>query len=512
MATTTTARIRRRVFAYRAIFSLILGGLALLSTMPSAEAAKPTTWIVIDAGNGQILSQNSPDALNYPASLTKMMTLFLTFEALEQHRISLGQSLPVSRHAAAQAPSKLGLRAGDTITVRELILSIVTHSANDSAVVLAEGLAGSEPAFATRMNRNARALGMTRTNFRNASGLPNPFQYTTARDLSKLSLALYRTFPKEYSYFGTESFTYNGATYGNHNHLMEAFEGMDGIKTGFINASGFNLAASAVRDHRRLIGVIMGGHSAESRDMEMAALLDDGFGHRSAGGQGRVTVAANTPIEPATPPPSAKIARPAAPPQQIAQEELPAPAAPKSLPRLRNGDGLSVISAAVLDEEPAPAPKAQKHVYRSAAVHHRRGKHRRVQVAHNRHRLRRGVELASAEQPAPSHHHRHVASAKHHHATEHRYASSHHHNRHYAANHRGGRGASGQRSASMHHQNRNVKSASAAKAAGAKQHKHGVACGGWNGSTKPCPPSQRGPRHDNVRDASIGATSRPPSS
>src|SRR6185312_13032140 len=308
----------RRSFILGAIVTLLLSGLSL-----RADAHKPTTWIILDT-DGHILSQHDPDALNYPASLTKMMTLFLTFDALEHHRIALTTEFPVSRHAAAQSPSKLGLRPGSTISVRDLILSVVTHSANDSAVVLAEGLGGSEAAFAVQMNHQARLLGMTRTNFRNASGLPNPFQYTTASDLSKLALALYRTFPREYSYFSTEEFTYQGHTYGTHNHLMSAFQGMDGIKTGFINASGFNLAASAVRNNRRLVGVIMGGRSAESRDMEMASLLDDGFAHRGPGTPTPVAVAANEP-----------------------------PKNPEHLP-LRNGDNLSVIASNVTATPIAP--------------------------------------------------------------------------------------------------------------------------------------------------------------
>ncbi len=223
-----------------------------------------------------ILAQD-PDAQNYPASLTKMMTLYLTFQSLEQGKISLGQRFTVSQHAAAQVPSKLGLRPGETITVHDLIFSIVTHSANDSAVVLAENLAGSEPAFALRMTREAHRLGMMHTNFANASGLPNTANVTTPRDLAVLARALYRDFPQDYHYFSTEEFTFHGATYANHNHLMSSYPGMDGIKTGYIHAEGFNLAASAVRDGRRLIAVVMGGELAHSRDMKMAALLNTAF-------------------------------------------------------------------------------------------------------------------------------------------------------------------------------------------------------------------------------------------
>jgi D-alanyl-D-alanine carboxypeptidase len=209
-----------------------------------------------------------------------MMTLYLTFEALEHHRISLDTVFPVSPHAAAQEPTKLNLVAGQSIAVHDLILGLVTQSANDAAVVLSEGLGGTEAAFAEKMTRTARAMGMDNTTFHNASGLPNPFQKTTARDLSKLARRIYLDFPREYAYFSTTSFTYHGVTYGNHNHLMSAFAGMDGIKTGFIHASGFNLAASAVRNNRRLIGVVMGGTSAHARDMKMASLLNAAFDGR----------------------------------------------------------------------------------------------------------------------------------------------------------------------------------------------------------------------------------------
>ena len=233
--------------------------------------------IIIDAQTGKIVSEHDADRPDYPASLTKMMTLYLTFQALEQGRISLNDVFTVSLHASRQVPSKLGLRPGQRISVRDLILAIVTHSANDAAVTLAENLGGSESAFAQRMTVAAHALGMTATTFRNASGLPTPPNISTARDLAILARALWHDYPKEYRFFATEQFTYNGATYETHNHLMESFAGMDGIKTGYIHASGFNLAASAVRNGRRLIGVIMGGSSAHARDLQMASLLDDGF-------------------------------------------------------------------------------------------------------------------------------------------------------------------------------------------------------------------------------------------
>ena len=213
----------------------------------------------------------------YPASLTKMMTLYLTFSALNEGRLSLDQRVPVSAHAAAQAPSKLWLKPGDSVPVQALILALVTRSANDAAVVLAEALAGSETDFAERMTETARRLGMNDTNFRNASGLPDPLQRTTARDLARLSLALYQDFPREYAYFSIREFEFRGQTITTHNHMLNSYEGSDGIKTGFMRASGFNLAASAERYGHRLIGVVLGSPSWPVRDKEMAALFDRGF-------------------------------------------------------------------------------------------------------------------------------------------------------------------------------------------------------------------------------------------
>ncbi len=239
--------------------------------------------IVIDVETGRVLSAVNADAITYPASLTKMMTLYLTFEALNAGKLRLDQYLPVSVEAASRAPTKLGLSPGGTVGVQDLILGLVTRSANDAASVLAEGLGGSEAAFAEQMTRKARQLGMTSTVYRNASGLPDPDQYTTARDEAQLALSLYRDFPREYRYFATRQFYFRGSIIHNHNHLLDWYEGADGIKTGYIGASGFNLAASAVRNGHRLIGVIMGGPSAGTRDREMAALLDRGFEEVGAG-------------------------------------------------------------------------------------------------------------------------------------------------------------------------------------------------------------------------------------
>lgn len=233
--------------------------------------------IVIDANTDTVISQDRPDRLLHPASMSKLMTLYLAFDALEAGRISLQRTFPVSAHAESMSPTKLNLVAGQKISVEDLILSMVTLSANDSAVVLAEGLGGSEDRFAQLMTRKAHQLGMVNSNFRNANGLPDPGQISTARDMAILCRALIRHFPQYYHYFSVREFTYNGIEHANHNHLMSRYEGMDGLKTGLTNASGFNLAASAVRNGRRLIGVVFGGTSAVQRDDYMAALLDDGF-------------------------------------------------------------------------------------------------------------------------------------------------------------------------------------------------------------------------------------------
>jgi D-alanyl-D-alanine carboxypeptidase len=285
------------------------GGGAAGYTAPTFE------WVLLDAETGQILSEQNADELTYPASLTKMMTLYLTFEALNQARIRLDQTFYVSPYAASRAPSKLGLTPGDSVPVRDLILGVVTKSANDAATVLAEGLAGSESNFARYMTAKARQLGMDHTWYQNASGLPDPGQRTTARDVARLALALYHQFPREYRYFATREFEFRGETVRSHNHLLDWYQGADGIKTGFINASGFNLAASAVRDGHRLIGVIMGGRTWRSRDEEMASLLDQGFAamaRRPAAPQTAPLVAAAAPVA-AAPAAPAPVSAPAAP-------------------------------------------------------------------------------------------------------------------------------------------------------------------------------------------------------
>ncbi len=286
--------------------------------------------IVVDANTDTVISQQNADRLLHPASMSKLMTLYLTFEALEAGRITLQRMLPVSQHAESMSPTKLGLIAGQRISVEDAILSLITQSANDAAVVLAEGLGGSEDRFGQLMTRKAHQLGMVNTNFRNSNGLPDPAQISTARDMAILCRALIRHFPQYYHYFSVREFTYNGNVYANHNHLMSRYEGMDGLKTGLTNASGFNLAASAVRGGRRLIGVVFGGTSAVQRDDYMAAMLDQGF--QKVGGVA-MTTALPPPVPRHKPSEGAPAAEPAPQPQVAAAlPPTPVPLAPTSVP------------------------------------------------------------------------------------------------------------------------------------------------------------------------------------
>src|SRR5215470_10725342 len=233
--------------------------------------------IVVDAESGNVLYDSNSGARTYPASLTKMMTLYLLFEAIEAKQVKLDDTLPVSAHAAVQPATDLGLRAGQGISVEKAILGLIVHSANDVAVVVAEALGGTESQFAAMMTKKARQLGMTSTTYRNASGLPDPGQLTSARDMAVLARALITRFPGFYPYFATESFTYLGRVYTTHNRLVMHYPGADGLKTGYIRASGYNVATSATRNGRRIVAVIMGGRSAFARDAQMMALLDQGF-------------------------------------------------------------------------------------------------------------------------------------------------------------------------------------------------------------------------------------------
>lgn len=239
---------------------------------------------VVDASSGQVLYQVDGGGLRHPASLTKMMTLYLLFDAMKKGRVSLDTMFPVSTKAASAAPTNINLTAGDRITVKTAIESLVVRSANDSAMVVAEGIGGSQEGFAQMMNRKARQLGMTSTQFYNPSGLPDARQVTTAYDMARLGIALKRDFPEYYHYFSIREFTYRGQNYTGHNRLLGRYPGADGIKTGYTNASGFNLVTSARRGGTRLVAVVLGGTTAGARDQRMMDLLDRTFAAKAGGG------------------------------------------------------------------------------------------------------------------------------------------------------------------------------------------------------------------------------------
>lgn len=260
------------------VLATLLAGLLLAAAPAWAQIGSARySSIVIEAGSGRVLSAVAPDELRHPASLTKMMTLYLVFEALRDRRISLSQNVPISSHAAAQSPTKLGLVPGARLSVEEAILGLAVKSANDAAAALGEMLGGDEERFAQMMTLRARALGMSRSVFRNASGLPHPDQWTTARDMATLGRRLAHDFPEQYRYFAAPSFRFRGKTIMTHDHLLATYQGADGIKTGYTDASGFNLVTSAVRGGTRLVGVVLGAARAPERDLHMVSLLNQAY-------------------------------------------------------------------------------------------------------------------------------------------------------------------------------------------------------------------------------------------
>tara|TARA_R110000868_G_scaffold357702_2_gene619220 strand:- start:651 stop:2381 length:1731 start_codon:yes stop_codon:yes gene_type:complete len=268
-----------RLFAHVAACTVAL---ALCLTSFSADAANrkrkafvPTSAsLVMDAYSGRVLYSSNADTQCYPASLTKVMTLYLLFEKLEQGKVTLNTKLKVSHHAAAQAPSRLGLKPGETIRVEDAILALVTKSANDIAVVVAEYIGDTEGDFAELMTAKAKKIGMSRTRYMNASGLPNRSQLTTARDQATLAHRIQIDFPQYYGYFSTKTFAWDGRVFKNHNHLLGKYDGINGLKTGYTAASGFNLTTTVKRDGKSVIGVVLGGKTARARDLQMVAILD----------------------------------------------------------------------------------------------------------------------------------------------------------------------------------------------------------------------------------------------
>jgi D-alanyl-D-alanine carboxypeptidase len=263
---------------------LMLAAFAMVPMASAPATAASYAGIVVDAKTGKVLYGHREDARQAPASLTKMMTLYMLFEAMQAGKVSKKTRIKVSKHAASMAPSKLGIKAGGSVSAEQAILALVTKSANDVAAAVGEHLGGTESAFAKMMTAKARALGMDSTVFRNASGLPASGQLTTARDMARLGVALREHFPQYYGYFATRVFTYGKARMGNHNRLLGVVKGMDGIKTGYTRASGFNLVSSVERDGRSIVAVVLGGKSGKSRNEQMRTIIDKHIGKASRGG------------------------------------------------------------------------------------------------------------------------------------------------------------------------------------------------------------------------------------
>lgn len=309
-------------FSNRAITKgLLAAAVSLLSLflLNPAQANPRYSSIVIDAESGAVLHQDSADAIRYPASLTKMMTLYMLFEAMERGKMTLDTPMKVSAHAAGMPQTNIGLRAGDSLKVRDAIPALVVRSANDAAAVVAEALGSSEANFGRMMTDKARQLGMRSTTFRNASGLPNGEQKTTARDMVTLATRLMKDFPKYYHYFSTQSFSYKGVTYNSHNRMVRNVPGVDGLKTGFIRASGFNVATSAKRGNRRVVAVVMGGHTAAARDQHMAQLIDRSL---NPGSRANQVASQKTPTR-VTTAAAAKASAPAPAPAQKPHQQQP---------------------------------------------------------------------------------------------------------------------------------------------------------------------------------------------
>lgn len=331
-----------------ALFVALAGGLF----SGSAYANPKFAAVTVDARTGKLLFAENADSIRHPASLTKIMTLYILFQELERGRLTLNSPIRISARAAGMAPSKLGVRAGNSITVETAIRALVVKSANDVAAAVAENISGSESAFAQRMTRTARDIGMSKTTFLNASGLPNPKQVTTARDMATLGLRVMRDFPQYYPYFRAQSFVFAGRTIRGHNRLLGSYDGTDGIKTGYINASGFNLVSSVRRGEKRLVGVVMGGRTGASRDAYMKSMLTKYFPKATNGktiaayagsSKGAIAVAET---------PAASEAGETAQPKQVVRKE----AASKRLTKRKNQVDENQVAAA---EPEAAQPSEQ---------------------------------------------------------------------------------------------------------------------------------------------------------
>ena len=320
-----------------------------------ATYTPPYAAMVVDGNSGRVLYANQEHALRHPASVTKVMTLYMLFEQLEKGRFSLDDEIEISSHAASMSPSKLGLRPGSTISVEDAIKAIVTKSANDIAAAVGEAVGGSEARFAQMMTAKAQSLGMSRTFYANASGLPDTRQVTTAHDLILLGRSIQERFPRYYAYFSTHQFTFRGQTMGNHNHLLGQVEGMDGIKTGYTNASGFNLLTSVKRGNRRIFSVVLGGKSAAGRDRIMANLIEEHLDSASPNKTTMVAQAESASESKPAPTVAALVEKPK--PAVIANPSRPAEDRTASIPAGKVSDG-STRQAAASQVTPGGAPKA----------------------------------------------------------------------------------------------------------------------------------------------------------
>jgi D-alanyl-D-alanine carboxypeptidase len=324
---------------------LLASLLIVLALAATAEANSKYASFVIDANTGKTLYSRDADAPRYPASLTKMMTLYLLFEAMEQGKVSKGTRIVFSKHAASMPPTKLGVPAGKSISVETAIYSLVTKSANDAAAAIAEHLGGTESNFAKMMTAKARALGMSKTTFRNASGLPNSRQQTTARDMATLGIALQEHFPKQFEYFSTRSFKYGRTHFRNHNRLLGNVRGVDGIKTGYTRASGFNLVASVHTGGRSIVAVVMGGKTGASRDAHMRQLIAETVNKGSKRKRGMLvareglTNFADAPVEIA----------------ELPASEIPVPVRPDRADEADAAVTEAVVASAAAEPTPRPA-------------------------------------------------------------------------------------------------------------------------------------------------------------
>ncbi|WP_395023070.1 D-alanyl-D-alanine carboxypeptidase [Dongia sp.] len=326
--------------------------LAVVSLSGQAFAKPVASSIMVDAVTGEVISSSNADVSTYPASLTKMMTLYLLFDALKRGQIKLTDSITFSDHAASQDATNLAVSAGAKIKVETAILAVVVRSANDAATAIGEEIAGSEWAFAKTMTQTARALGMKNTTYRNANGLPNPEQRTTARDQAILGVALLRDFPEYYHYFAAERFSYRGVQYAGHNRVLNKLNGADGIKTGYIRASGFNLVSSAEQNGRRLVGVVLGGSTPYLRDKQMVAMMNKGFKTPAKGNGTMLALSAPNSAGPAKAPAVVVAAAPVSVPAAlVAAAMVPDPAEPM-VASGEDGEGAAIMPASISSGDP----------------------------------------------------------------------------------------------------------------------------------------------------------------